>query len=71
MFIVFQNDLILKLEDVYSMYNYADDYAMGCRALTKSELCDSIMAVSKTMISWCSANYVKPTVCKPTPNNSN
>ena len=49
MFNVLQNDI----------YNYADDTAMGCRALTKSELCVSIMDVSKTMISWCNANYMQ------------
>ncbi len=32
---------------------------MGCRALTKRELCDSITNVSKTMISWCNASYMK------------
>ncbi len=32
---------------------------MGCRTLTKRELCDSIMNVSKTMISWCNDNYMQ------------
>ncbi len=53
---VFQNDLALKLEHMCNIYNYADDKTMGCRTLTKGELCDSIMNVSKTMISWCNAN---------------
>ncbi len=59
MFNVFQNNLILKLEDMCNIYNYADDNTIGCRALTISELivCDSIMNVSKTMISCCNVNY--------------
>ncbi len=42
-----------------NIYNHADDNIMGCRPLTKSELCDSIRNVSKTMIFWCSANYMQ------------
>ena len=41
-----------------NIYNYADENTMGRRALTKRELCDSIMNVSKTMISWATV-YMK------------
>ncbi len=57
MFNVFQNALILKLEDTCNIHNYADDNTVGCKALTKSELCDSIMNVSKTIS--CNANYMQ------------
>ena len=59
MFNVFQNDLLLKLQSICDLYNYADDNSAGCDGENVELVYEKLQNVMSQMLNWFNMNCLK------------
>ena len=55
----FSNDLLLLVQKLCNIYNYADDNTVSCTGKTSSEVIKKLQDVTKVMIDWFTTNFMK------------
>ena len=56
---IFSNDLLLLLQDVCHVYNYADDNSVGTEGKNQNEIVSKLANVSRIMLKWFDDNYLQ------------
>ena len=55
----FTNDLVLKLQNVYDIYNYADDNTGGVSGKSAQEVCLKLRNLAQDMLPWFTENFME------------
>ena len=56
---VFSNDLLILMENVFDIYNYADDNSVGCYGKSIEEVIGKLQTVASVMLEWFQGNYLQ------------
>ena len=56
---IFSNDLLLLIETMGEIYNYADDNTVSCSGQSTDEVVKKLESVSSVMLQWFKANYLQ------------
>ena len=59
MFNVYQNDLLILMEELCNVYNYADDTSVACYGDNMVDVYQRLQHVISVMLKWCRLNYLK------------
>ena len=56
---IFSNDLLLSIQNICDIYNYADDNSIGYSANTVAEVTDKLNSVASLMMEWFESNSLQ------------
>ena len=56
---IFSNDLLILMENVCDIYNYADDNSVGCYGKLVEEVVGKLKTVASVMLEWFQDNYLQ------------
>ena len=56
---IFSNDLLLTIQNICDVYNYADDNSVGCSGNNPEEITNNLKHVVNIMLKWFKDNYLK------------